>query len=1191
MSKNNPQTPIRRKTQLSNPFSTGGGGGHFEAHVQASFVVLMLSGGYAPSLPCWPIKEIKLQGKIDGFETDDLIVFVENGETKERCKLLCQVKHSVHITRNDSIFSQVIQSAWADFNNPNVFTRDKDAVALVTGHLSASDVDAVQWLLRQARRTKDVDEFFRNVQKTHFSSAKSREKLAAIQHHLKQANNDTDVGQHELYSFLNHFHLLSYDLGEDSGIVLSLLHSHISQYDRQAPQWVWSRVVDLVQGWNQNGGTIVPERLPNDLKEVFKRQPYAHIPAELTLIQNEPAYTEWGQHLYAKDLALANLMGSWDEKNEADTRILSQMIGQDYTDWISKMQEVVNLPDSPVTVKNGQWRVVERRHLWDVLGSRIFDQTLDTLQALAVAVLTERDPSFDLSPDNRYAASLYGKVMRYSPVLRRGLAETLALLGNKSNVLVNCSRHKADLTAALAIRKIFDSADWMLWGSLNDLLPTLSEAAPDVFLGIVETALQGSPSPFDELFSQEGNGVFGRNYLTGLLWALEGLAWDETYLVRVCVILGELAMHDPGGKWINRPENSLITILLPWLPQTTATIEKRKVAVQTLSKECPTVAWKVILNLLPNQHQVSSGAHKPVWRQIIAENFETPISRSDYWAQVDSYAELATSFASSDMHKLCELVDHLHELPKAPRDQVLGILSSYAASESPEEVRKLLWTKLTKYHSRRRRFHNSASIHDSELLSNVEAIAERLAPSSAFLLYQYLFTEDDFDLSDVNGNWEEQSKQLGERRQKAVREVLAEGGIKSVTQFALAVESPRKVGHWLGTIATAEIDSVLLPTYLLIENGKLSWFMAGYVWSRQSHNGWPWIDGLDRSSWSAAQLGRFLSWLPFTSATWERVAQWLPNEQSEYWSKTSANPYGAVGDLSIAVDKLLEHGRPLEAVECIYRMINDKQPVSVEQSVNALLQFLATLPALNSLDTYHIVEIIKMLQDRPEINPDDLHLVEWAYLPLLTQHEGVAPKYLENRLASDPEFFCEIIRLVYRSTKVDAEAVEFPENRKAAAMNAWNLLNEWQTPPGLQKDGGFDELKFLNWLQRTKEICTESGHLEIGLQEVGKVLIYCPSDVNGLWINSVVADALNKQDAEHMRMGFHLGIFNSRGVHTIDPTGAPERELVAQYLKKAEDVENAGYFRFALTLKGLAETYEREARQIVADHQRGGEDI
>ena len=64
--------------QLSNPFSTGGGGGHFEAHVQTSFVALMLTGGFAPCLPCWPISKIKLQGKFDGYDTDDLVVFVEN---------------------------------------------------------------------------------------------------------------------------------------------------------------------------------------------------------------------------------------------------------------------------------------------------------------------------------------------------------------------------------------------------------------------------------------------------------------------------------------------------------------------------------------------------------------------------------------------------------------------------------------------------------------------------------------------------------------------------------------------------------------------------------------------------------------------------------------------------------------------------------------------------------------------------------------------------------------------------------------------------------------------------------------------------------------------------------------------------------------------------------------------------------
>ena len=95
---------MANNNKLSNPFSTGGGGFHFEAHVQASFVALMLTGGHAPCLPCWPIVEIKLQGKIEGFDTDDLIVVVEDVNSKERRKLLGQIKHSIAITQGSALF-------------------------------------------------------------------------------------------------------------------------------------------------------------------------------------------------------------------------------------------------------------------------------------------------------------------------------------------------------------------------------------------------------------------------------------------------------------------------------------------------------------------------------------------------------------------------------------------------------------------------------------------------------------------------------------------------------------------------------------------------------------------------------------------------------------------------------------------------------------------------------------------------------------------------------------------------------------------------------------------------------------------------------------------------------------------------------------------------------------------------------
>jgi hypothetical protein len=64
-------------TQLSNPFSMGGGGVNFESQVQSAFVVLMLTGGVVPCLSPWPITKIKLQGKDKDYDTDDFIAFVE----------------------------------------------------------------------------------------------------------------------------------------------------------------------------------------------------------------------------------------------------------------------------------------------------------------------------------------------------------------------------------------------------------------------------------------------------------------------------------------------------------------------------------------------------------------------------------------------------------------------------------------------------------------------------------------------------------------------------------------------------------------------------------------------------------------------------------------------------------------------------------------------------------------------------------------------------------------------------------------------------------------------------------------------------------------------------------------------------------------------------------------------------------
>jgi len=1171
--------------QLSNPFSSGGGGGHFEAHVQASFVALMLTGGFAPCLPNWPIRKIKLQGKFAGYDTDDLIIFVENPGGDQERKILGQIKHSISITENDKVFAEVIQAAWNDFNNDSLFSRGKDVIALITGPLSATDINDVRTILEWARYAENANEFFKKVELTNFSSQKKQTKLQAFRTTLTKANSGNPVSDETLFEFLKHFHLLGYDLDLKTGVTLSLLHSLIAQYSQENIRSIWAQLVDEVQSANKNAGTISSESLSEDLRTVFSQKIYEVIPKELASDQLPSATPDWNQLAYASDLAVVNLVGSWNENNEDDLEVVSQLINKDYASWIVEIREILQQSESPVVLKNGRWRVTERQALWEALGPRIFDDDLQRFKDCVVKVLSERDPQFDLPVEERYAASIHGKVLKYSPALRQGLVETLALLGNKPSDLTNCSQNKPETICVLSVREIFTNADWILWGSLNNLLPVFAEAAPDEFLNVVEDALQQSPCPFDELFSQEGDSIFGGNYLTGLLWALETLAWEEQFLVRVCVILGELAALDPGGKWSNRPANSLTTILLPWLPQTIAPLDKRKVALQTLKKEVPEVAWKLLLNLLPNQQQMSMGSHKPTWRNVIPDDWKKGVTQKEYWEQVSFCAELAVSMANDDIEKLNELVRHLDSLPHPSFNKLLEHLSSDVMCSKPEEERLAIWTGLIEFAQKHRRFSDAKWALESETVSKIEAVAAKLTPTNPLNLHRRLFSDREFDLYEENGNWEEQRRKLEERRQEAIRDILDYGGMDAVIRFAKSVESPSRVGHSLGAVAEEkDVDVFVLPSLLDTEDKKLAQFAGGYIWNRQYHHGWAWVDELDRSGWSARQIGQFLSYLPFTEEAWTRAAKWLGESEKEYWIRTAANPYSADGELGHAIDKLIENGRPHAAINCIYRMLHDKRPLEKTRCVKALLAAVSSDEPSYAMDTYHIVEIIKALQNNPDTDPDDLFRVEWAYLPLLDRHHGAAPKSLENRLASDPGFFCEVIRLIYRSKKTAKSPKEPSEQEKVLATNAWRLLHEWRTPPGTHPDGSFSQEHLKKWLEHTKKECADSGHLDVALTHIGQVLFYCRPDPNGLWIDRSAAEALNGKDAAEMRRGFSMEAFNSRGVHTVDPTGKPERELAEKYRKKAEDVENAGYQRLAATLRSLAESYDRDAERIIAEH-------
>ena len=405
--------------------------------------------------------------------------------------------------------------------------------------------------------------------------------------------------------------------------------------------------------------------------------------------------------------------------------------------------------------QNGKWKITDRLALWKSEGPLLTDDLLDKLAELAVQVLSESDPELELAKEQRFAASIYGRERTYSKHIRKGIAGTIALLGARPDELTTCSEGKAASVAFKVVNQLLGNADSKNWASLNDVLPLLAEASPDGFLQIVSDASERHNGPFYGVFAEEDGGITGRNYATGLLWALEALAWSPDYLVRVCGILANLAAVDPGGNYSNRPMNSLVEILLPWLPCTCAEKEDRHNAIKCIIRNQPDVAWQILLKLLP-KHQVSSAeTYKPKWQSFIPEDWKNGVKNGQRREDEGFYADLALELAGNDLGKLVELLPfYFYIYPEFSNfmEDYRNRLVSEEILTLPEEQLLFLWTEITKKTSNHRKYADSAAWNvPEEMLQQLDEVADKLKPQEPEIRHRRLFSGRDFDLYNEKG--------------------------------------------------------------------------------------------------------------------------------------------------------------------------------------------------------------------------------------------------------------------------------------------------------------------------------------------------------------------------------------------------------------------------------------------------------
>lgn len=330
--------------KLSNSFATGGGGVNFEQHVQAVFLLTLLVNGSSPILS-QPVIQLDFQGKHLKYDVDDLIITTSGrGEPK----ILCQIKHDITISKGSTLFQEVIDAAWSEFQK-DTFHPERDKIVLATRVITKDSMYALRYIYEQANFEHSEEAFLTRIQQTNFTSSKVREKFQVLREALTKANRGVEVDAKTLWTFCKIFVLLVFDLDYQSSVNRMLILSLIKCQCAENPQNVWGRLFEFAAECNQAGASICLNSIPDDIKEWFQIEDVRQYHAK-TYYPLSPSEL-WIQ------LAL---IGSWDERNKSDVQIVEKITGIEYKAIRQTLIQSVNENEPYIVCENRIWKLRNR---------------------------------------------------------------------------------------------------------------------------------------------------------------------------------------------------------------------------------------------------------------------------------------------------------------------------------------------------------------------------------------------------------------------------------------------------------------------------------------------------------------------------------------------------------------------------------------------------------------------------------------------------------------------------------------------------------------------------------------------------------------------------------------------------------------------------------------------------------------
>jgi transcriptional regulator with XRE-family HTH domain len=893
----------------------------------------------------------------------------------------------------------------------------------------------------------------------------------------------------------------------------------------------------------------------------------------------------WGAPDAASEVAPLVLAGSWSESFQGDKDAVAELTGLTYDGLSRRATRWQRQSDPPLRRVGDTWYIVDREDAWSLLAPNLTDGDLERFDRLVATVLGATLPVTELPPDQQWQANFIGRKPEHSKALRDGLAETLAVMAARSDqVAVGGGMHGARMAGGI-VSRLLEAANaddtGRLWASLSDLLPLLAEAAPDVFLDAVEASF--GDGLMARLFtdSPERDPLFFSSPHTGLLWALEELAWEPKHLGRAALVLARLQQLDPGGRLSNRPSESLREVFLPWHPQTAASVEERLGVLDTLIEHEPQPAWDLLARLLPQSHDIATPTYAPRWREWKPSEDRPPtFGEVGYLAREIVQRMLANT--GLDGRRWATLARAVSPLPPELRDRILDALGDLDVSRMKAEDRLAVRDALREHVAHHREFPTADWAMPKDTVDRIAELSQRFTSDDPVQGAAWLFTQHPRLANAHEGHldWQAYQEAVDDAREAELREVSTSLGLEGLWSLAQVVERPDEVGRVVGLRGVLTgVDELGVLEDLASADVPRRTMARGYVFGRFRAEGWTWADGVvaEAASWEPAKQAEFLLGLwPPSERVWQLVESFgAPTEQA-YWRQVAAW-IAPDEDAEYVARKLMEHGRPHDAVDLLAHRVHGEGAPDPELVASSLEAAGTTEPRgrLDGMFKYDVSQLLDYLEEPEGFDRMRLARLELIYLPLLQFGER-PPRLLHQWLETDPNFFAEVVSWVFKPEH--GEPREVTEQLEQQAHRGYELLHSWKGIPGEREDGGIDANALDTWIEDARQRCQELDRVTMGDQYIGRALAHATRTEGAAWPPDEVCRVLERLKNRQIERGLEIEVYNSRGVTTrgITDGGRQERELVEQYRTWASAALGR-WPRTAAVLRRIADSYADDA--------------